>query len=107
MLANKYWTTYQRPDGSGRHVVVYRGMFGLASSTTPVYERFFAGGFTTIRGFQFRGVGPNVNGFFIGGDFMLLNSLEYQIPVKANDQIYLVGFVDSGTVSQRINDFNN
>jgi outer membrane protein insertion porin family len=106
-LANKYWTTYQRPDGSGRHVVVYRGMFGLASSTTPVYERFFAGGFTTIRGFQFRGVGPNVNGFFTGGDFMLLNSLEYQIPVKANDQIYLVGFVDSGTVSQRINDFNN
>jgi RNA polymerase sigma factor (sigma-70 family) len=44
------------------------------------------------------GVGPNVNGFFIGGDFMLLNSLEYQIPVKANDQIYPVRFVDSGTV---------
>jgi outer membrane protein insertion porin family len=107
MVDNQYWTVYQRPDGSGRHVIAYRGQFGLASDNTPVYERFFAGGFTTIRGFQFRGVGPNTNGFFTGGDFMLLNSLEYQVPVKANDQIYLVGFVDSGTVSKRITDFEN
>ncbi len=107
VIGNKYWTTYQRPDGSGRHVLAYRGQFGLASDNTPVYERFFAGGFTTIRGFQWRGVGPNTNGFFTGGDFMLLNSLEYQIPIKANDQIFVVGFVDSGTVSPRINQFSN
>src|SRR5579883_2425222 len=107
MLYNQFFTTYQRPDGSGRHVLVYRGQFGLASAQTPVYERFFAGGFTTIRGFQWRGVGPNVNGFFTGGDFMLLNSLEYQVPVTANDQIFVVGFVDSGTVSPRINQFAN
>ena len=107
VLLNKFWTTYQRPDGSGRHVLVYRGQAGLSSNNTPVYERFFAGGFTTIRGFQWRGVGPNTNGFFTGGDFMLLNSLEYQIPVKANDQIFLVGFVDSGTVSPTINQFSN
>jgi outer membrane protein insertion porin family len=107
LLANKFWTTYQRADGSGRQVLVYRGQTGWAGSTTPVYERFFAGGFTTIRGFQYRGVGPNINGFEIGGDFLLLNSLEYQIPVKANDQIYFVGFVDSGTVSPRINEFSD
>ncbi len=101
LLANKFWTTYQRADGSGRHVLVYRGQVGWAGSTTPVYERFFAGGFTTIRGFQFRGVGPDIDGYKIGGDFLLLNSLEYQIPVKANDQIYFVGFVDSGTVQPR------
>jgi outer membrane protein assembly complex protein YaeT len=105
LLANKFWTMYQRPDGSGRQVLVYRGQTGWAGTTTPVYERFFAGGFTTIRGFQFRGVGPDVNGFKIGGDFLLLNSLEYQIPLKANDQIYFVSFVDSGTVSPRIDDF--
>jgi outer membrane protein insertion porin family len=27
--------------------------------------------------------------------------------VKANDQIYLVGFVDGGTVAPRINEFDN
>jgi outer membrane protein insertion porin family len=107
LLFNKYFTTFKRPDGSGRQVLVYRGQFGLASDNTPVYERFFAGGFTSIRGFQFRGVGPNENGFFVGGDFMLLNSLEYQVPVVANDNIFLVGFVDSGTVSPRINEFSN
>jgi outer membrane protein insertion porin family len=107
MLVNKFFTTYQRSDGSGRQVLVYRGQFGLASDNTPVYERFFAGGFTTIRGFQWRGVGPNTNGFFTGGDMLLLNSLEYQVPVTANDQIFVVGFVDSGTVSPRITDFEN
>ncbi|HTU22646.1 MAG TPA: outer membrane protein assembly factor BamA, partial [Gemmataceae bacterium] len=107
MLYNQFFTTYKRPDGSGRHVIVYRGQFGVSSSETPVYERFFAGGFTTIRGFQFRGVGPNENGYFVGGDFMLLNSLEYQIPVTAKDNIFVVGFVDSGTVSPRITDFDN
>src|SRR5579884_965843 len=107
LLYNQFFTTFQRPDGSGRQVLVYRGQFGLASAQTPVYERFFAGGFTTIRGFQWSGVGPNINGFFTGGDFLLLNSLEYQVPITANDQIFLVGFVDSGTVSRRITDFEN
>ncbi len=107
LAANKYFTTFQRADGSGRQVLVYHGQAGWAGTTTPVYERFFAGGFTTIRGFQFRGVGPDVNGFKIGGDFLLLNSLEYQVPVRANDNIYLVTFVDSGTVSPRIDDFSN
>ena len=33
---------------------------------------------------QFRGVGPDINGFKVGGDFMFLNSIEYQVPVRAN-----------------------
>jgi outer membrane protein assembly complex protein YaeT len=95
---NRYFTTYQRADGSGRHVLVFHSFLGIAGDNTPVWERFFAGGFRSIRGFAFRGVGPSENGFELGGDFMLLNSLEYQIPVKANDQIYMVTFVDTGTV---------
>ena len=67
-----------------------------------MYERFFAGGFRSIRGFQFRGVGPDVNGFKTGGDFMLLNSLEYQVPLVAKDAIYAVGFIDSGTVESNV-----
>ncbi len=95
---NRYFTTFQRADGSGRQVLALHSFLGIAGDNTPVYERFFAGGFRSIRGFAFRGVGPDVNGFKVGGDFMLLNSLEYQVPVRANDQVYLVTFVDSGTV---------
>jgi outer membrane protein assembly complex protein YaeT len=100
---DQYFTLYQRADGSGRQVLAIRSQMGLAGSQTPVYDRFYAGGFRSIRGFQFRGVGPdNGNGFKLGGDFMFLNSLEYQVPIKANDQIYLVGFLDSGTVESRM-----
>jgi outer membrane protein assembly complex protein YaeT len=95
---NQYFTTYQRADGSGRQVLVFHSFTGIAGDNTPVWERFFAGGFRSMRGFAFRGVGPSENGYELGGDFMLLNSLEYQIPVKANDQIYLVTFLDTGTV---------
>jgi outer membrane protein assembly factor BamA len=100
--ANKYFTVYQRPDGSGRQVLAARSQIGFAGDTTPVYERFFAGGFRSMRGFEFRGVGPFINGFNVGGDFMWLNSLEYQIPLVANDQLYFVGFVDSGTVESSV-----
>jgi outer membrane protein insertion porin family len=73
-----------------------------AGSNAPVFERFYAGGFQTIRGFAFRGVGPVVNGAEVGGDFMFLNSIEYQIPIRANDQLYAVAFVDSGTVESDV-----
>src|SRR5262249_11412037 len=104
---NKYWTVYQRADNSGRHVLALHSQFGWAGDSTPVYDRFYAGGFRSLRGFQFRGVGPEVNGFKVGGGFMLLNSLEYQIPIKADDTIYAVAFVDSGTVESRIDQWTN
>jgi outer membrane protein assembly factor BamA len=97
---NQYFTVFQRPDGSGRHVLAFRSQFGYAGEDTPVFERYYAGGFRSLRGFQFRGVGPFQNGFNPGGDFLFLNSLEYQMPVLANDQAFLVAFVDSGTVEE-------
>jgi hypothetical protein len=167
-----------------------------ASSDSLVFERFYAGGFRSVRGFEFRGVAPKtrnarsgceepealdhkskdtrvivqeqrtgnlmfgcgvnsdaglvgsivlnernfdlmrspanfgvlfggnafrgagqefriepmpgtIKGFKRRSDFMFLNSIEYQVPVRANDHIFLVVFVDSGTVEQKveINDY--
>jgi outer membrane protein assembly complex protein YaeT len=97
-----FFTTYERVDGTGRHVLAFRSQASWAGSDTPVYDRFFAGGFRSIRGFQFRGVGPHVGQYNVGGDFAFLNSVEYQIPVVPSDALYLVGFVDSGTVNREI-----
>jgi outer membrane protein assembly factor BamA len=103
---SKYWTVYERPDGSGRHVLALRSQMGYAGPHTPVFERFYAGGYRSMRGFEFRGVGPDVAGFKVGGDFLFLNSLEYQVPLLANDQLYFVTFVDSGTVESDV-EINN
>ena len=48
------------------------------------------------------GVGPDFKGSKLRGDFMFLNSIEYQVPVRANDGIFLEAFVDGGTVEQKV-----
>ncbi len=99
---SKYFTVYQRPDGSGRHVLALRNQTAFAGDDTPVYERFYAGGFRSLRGFSFRGVGPFVDGLNVGGKFSFLNSAEYQVPLLASDKLFAVAFVDSGTVEPSV-----
>lgn len=99
----QFFTLFQRGDGSGKQILALRGEVGFTGSQTPVFERFYAGGFTTIRGFQFRGVGPRVNNVEVGGDFLMLASAEYYVPVTADDNFGFVVFCDSGTVESKIN----
>jgi outer membrane protein assembly complex protein YaeT len=103
---SRYFTLWQRPDGSGKHILALHSQFSYAYGDVPVYERFFAGGYNSMRGFEFRGVGPYVNGFNVGGNFQWLNSVEYQLPIRANDMLYMVGFIDSGTVERDIGILN-
>ncbi len=94
----KYYTTGSRPDGSGKRVLTFRGFFGATSRDTPIYERFFAGNLNSLRGFQFRGVGPYVMTVNTGGIMESLASVEYRFPWTANDNFQQVFFLDSGTV---------
>ncbi len=58
---------------------------------------------SSLRGFEFRGVGPVDQRLQTsGGDFEFLNSVEYQIPILANDQLYSVAFCDTGTIEQNV-----
>ena len=47
----------------------------------PIYERFFAGGASSIRGFAYRGVGPMQNGNPTGGKAMWLANVGVRFPV--------------------------
>jgi outer membrane protein assembly factor BamA len=98
----KFYTSdyFQRKDGRGKHVLAIRSQLGFAGTNTPVYERFFGGGIGSLRGFTFRGVGPVENALYVGGRFQFVNSLEYQIPVLASEKLFLVAFVDHGTVER-------
>lgn len=99
---SQYFTVYQRPDGSGRHVLVFHGILGFSGEDTPVYERWFLGGARNLRGFAFRGAGPDVNGYKVGGTFNMVGNVEYQIPLDARDNLMAVAFCDFGTVESDI-----
>jgi len=98
----QYFTMYSRPDGTGRHVLTLAGNIGWSGNDTPVFERYFAGGFQSFRGFSYRGVTPRVNGFSTGGTFQTLGTVEYRMPVTADDMISVVAFSDFGTVDENV-----
>ncbi|HET6576618.1 MAG TPA: outer membrane protein assembly factor BamA [Fimbriiglobus sp.] len=97
-----FFTLFQRKDGSGKHVLAARSQVAVAGGNAPVFERFYAGGFRSLRGFGFRGVGPHQNNLNVGGTFAFLNTLEYQLPLMASDKLWFVTFVDHGTVEDDV-----
>ena len=92
----------ERADGTGRHTVSFGTKLGFSGSSTPIFENYFAGGFSTFRGFDFRGVGPSEGGVRIGGPFQWLNTVEYQFPILADDSVKGVLFCDFGTIEESI-----
>lgn len=98
----QYFTMYNRPDGSGRQVLTLAGNIGWSGDDTPVFERYYAGGFQSFRGFSFRGVTPRTGGVATGGIWQMLGTVEYRVPVTADDMINLVAFTDFGTVEDTV-----
>jgi outer membrane protein insertion porin family len=100
--ARQYLLLSERPDHSGRHVVTLSTRLGFTGDDTPIFENFFAGGFSTLRGFEFRGASPFKNGIQVGGEFMWINTVEYLFPLTADDMIHGVAFCDFGTVEENV-----
>jgi outer membrane protein insertion porin family len=94
-----YIPTGSRPDGTGKRFFTLRGHFGIATESTPVYERYFAGNFGNLRGFQYRTVSPHAFGVPTGGVMMALGSVQYQFPWNARDTFHQIFFTDFGTVT--------
>ncbi|MEX2358465.1 MAG: BamA/TamA family outer membrane protein, partial [Pirellulaceae bacterium] len=96
----KYFLLAERPDGSGRHTLGFSGRVGFTGSDTPIFENYFAGGFSTLRGFEFRRFGPKSGDVFTGGQFRMLGSAEYTFPITADDMVKGVLFTDIGAVER-------
>lgn len=94
----KYFLVRERPDGSGRHTLGFLFRLGFSGSHTPIFENYFAGGYSTLRGFDFRGASPMVNTVRVGGTFMFLGAAEYVFPLTADDMLKGALFCDFGTV---------
>ena len=97
--ARRYWTV-TRDVLDRRSVLSVRGHMGFIASDAPIFERFYAGGQGSIRGFEFRGVGPRERDTAIGGDFLALASTEYSFPLFEKN-LTGVFFLDTGTVEKK------
>jgi outer membrane protein insertion porin family len=86
-----------------------------ADRLLPISERFFSGGATTLRGFQFEQAGPQAileprnaeelpTLVPLGGDALLVLNFELRYPLTR--QLRLVPFYDLGNVFRRVRDIN-
>ncbi len=119
-----YTTLYTTRAGQ-RHILEISARAGIAdeygkSDIVPIFERFFAGGLSTVRGFEYGEVGPRASGNPesvvgreliaeslltgkgepTGGQAMVLLKAEYGFPIY-EQFVRGVTFVDSGNVTER------
>jgi outer membrane protein insertion porin family len=95
-----------------KSVLEIRGRVGLGkpygdSDLIPIYERFFAGGASTIRGYKERSIGPidQATKDPLGGEAMLIGNVEYLYPIF--DFLKLAAFYDIGNVWEKQKDFSS
>jgi outer membrane protein assembly complex protein YaeT len=98
---SRYWTVHT--DALDRkHVLKARLAGGYICGDAPVFERFYGGGISWVRGFEYRGISPRSPGTSeqIGGAFTAFFGVEYEFPLLA-EQVRGVAFFDSGTVERK------
>ena len=85
----------------------FKGRVGLAeafgsSTTVPIYERFFAGGAYSLRGYDERKVGPvdPATSDPLGGASMLIGNIEYTYPLFSF--LKVAAFYDVGNVWDKL-----
>jgi outer membrane protein insertion porin family len=86
-VARKWFPLGTNSEGHA-HTLLLVGRGGIAfesggSRNVPYSERFFLGGEGTMRGFQYRGVGPVNLGNPIGGQAFYIGTAEYRFPLFA------------------------
>jgi len=84
---SKYWTFFRT------HVLESRTRVGGMETTgstksVPVFDRYFAGGIGTVRGYGFRRVSPfdpeGDEGDPVGGQSLIIQNIEYSFPIIDN-----------------------
>ncbi|MBM2834591.1 MAG: omp85, partial [Candidatus Brocadiaceae bacterium] len=106
----RYNTLFEIPKW-GKHVIAYGGTFGIVEPTSgsevPIFERFFAGGYGSLRGFEYRGIAPvdEKTGDQIGGDILVVMNAEYLVPIY-KDILRAAVFIDTGKADEKVSDIN-
>lgn len=96
-----YYHTVSTDVMGRKSVVAVRADAAYIVGDAPVFERYYAGGFGSLRGFSFRTVSPRrgIKNQAVGGDFLFLTGAEYSFPLYGKE-FRGVAFVDMGTVEE-------
>ncbi len=95
------YKTVQRDILDRKSILAFRADAAYIIGDAPMFERFYGGGFGSLRGFSFRGISPR-KGIFddpVGGNFILLTGGEYSFPLYGKT-FRGVTFIDMGTVEE-------
>jgi len=77
----------------------------ISGGRVPIFDRQFLGGPNTVRGFDYRELGPkDINDEPLGGKLGLWNSVEYQFPII--QRLYGAFFIDEGDVYEKAGDLD-
>lgn len=88
-------------EGFDAHVLELSANAGVIGGKAPVFDRFYAGGLGSVRGFDEWGISPLFDGVPIGGYWMLTGTAEYSFPIiHVGEEVYFRGalFADYGDV---------
>ena len=84
-LEGQYFRTLYVDRYDRKHILAVTGEANFADTyaggPVPIFERYFAGGAYSLRGFGYRGVGPHFGDQPLGGEARLLTSVEYTFPL--------------------------
>ncbi|OGW78752.1 MAG: outer membrane protein assembly factor BamA [Omnitrophica bacterium GWA2_52_8] len=95
----QYWSLFKK------HVFEWRLRLGTSqefgdSDEVPIFDRFYAGGLGSVRGYNYRRVGPIEAGDAIGGESLFISNLEYTFPIPRLEAFKGAFFVDAGHVNE-------
>jgi outer membrane protein insertion porin family len=101
LASYRWYRTLYTDEFDRKQILALGGQVGGILGDAPVFERFYAGGLSSIRGFAFRGVSPRqgLRDDAVGGDFLFLLNAEYSFPLVGKN-LRGVLFVDSGTAEE-------
>lgn len=94
-----FWDTVFSIHGEVGYVVE------TADDSVPLGEKFFLGGIRTLRGFEWREVGPREGEDFIGGEKMAYFNFEYLFPLAKDLGLKGVLFYDTGNAWREEDDY--
>ncbi|WP_164848354.1 outer membrane protein assembly factor [Halobacteriovorax sp. HLS] len=91
-------------SNGSHHIISSRVTLGYSSENTPYYEKFYAGGTGSLRGYKNNSISSD--GSAAGGNYSLSANVNYSFPIW-KDFLKGVAFVEAASVSNELSELDD